>query len=54
LEEQNNNLKKEVQLLVGEKIDELYNFDDMGKVLTKNLKAKAPALFENVDKEFAD
>ena len=40
--------------MVGEKIDELYNFDDMGKVLTKNLKAKAPALFENVDKEFAE
>ena len=54
MEEQNNNLKKEVELLVGEKIDELYNFEELGKVLTKNLKAKAGPIFENVDKEFAD
>jgi len=54
LEEQNNNLKKEVELLVGEKIDELYNFDNMGKVLTKNLKIKAGPIFENIDQEFAD
>ena len=54
MEEQNNNLKKEVHLEVGEKIDDLYNFDDMGKVLTRNLKAKAAALYDLVDKEFAD
>jgi hypothetical protein len=54
LEEQNNNLKKEAELLVGEKIDELYNFEELGKDLTKKLKVKAGPIFENVDKEFAD
>ncbi len=43
-----------MELLIAEKIDELYNFEEVGKVLTKNLKIKAGPLFENIDKEFSD